>query len=80
MSRTYYDEATGILYAGFRYPGVVEYVGALNTRDGSIKQLAEIRRAMNYRGHFACLRRFQWHGLLHQQQPWRRVAALADGS
>ena len=49
MSRTYYDEATGILYAGFRYPGVVEYVGALNTRDGTIKQLAEIRRAMTYR-------------------------------
>ncbi len=36
VSRTYYDEATGILYGGFRYPGVVEYVGALNTRDGSI--------------------------------------------
>ncbi len=49
VSRTYYDEATGILYAGFRYPGVVEYVGALNTRDGSIKKLAEIRRAMTYR-------------------------------
>ena len=49
ISRTYYDEATGILYGGFRYPGVVEYVGALNTRDGTIKQLAEIRRAMTYR-------------------------------
>ena len=49
MSRTYYDESTGILYAGFRYPGVVEYIGALNTRDGSVKQLAEIRRAMTYR-------------------------------
>ena len=27
ISRTCYDEATGVLYAGFRYPGVVEYVG-----------------------------------------------------
>jgi len=49
MSRTYYDEATGILYAGFKYPGTLEYVGALNTRDGSVRQLAEIKRAMIYR-------------------------------
>ncbi len=49
MSRTYYDEANGVLYAGFRYPGVVEYIGALDTRDGTVKQLAEIRRAMTYR-------------------------------
>ncbi len=49
ISRTCYDEATGVLYAGFRYPGVVEYVGALNTRDGTIKELAEIRRAMPYK-------------------------------
>ena len=49
VSRTYYDEATGLLYGGFRYPGVVEYVGALNTRDGSIKRLADIKRAMIYR-------------------------------
>ena len=49
ISRTCYDEATGVLYAGFRYPGVVEYIGALNTRDGTIKELAEIRRAMSYK-------------------------------
>ena len=49
MSRTYYDEATGNLYAGFRYPGTVEYVGALNTRDGSIRRLADIKRAMLYK-------------------------------
>jgi len=49
VSRTFYDEATGVLYAGFRYPGTVEYVGALNTRDGAIEPLAEIRRAMTYR-------------------------------
>jgi hypothetical protein len=49
MSRTYYDEATGTLYAGFRYPGVVEYIGALNTRDGTVKQIAEIRRGMTYK-------------------------------
>ena len=49
VSRTYFDEATGILYGGFRYPGVVEHVGALNTRDGSVKRLADIKRAMPYR-------------------------------
>lgn len=49
VSRTYFDEATGTLYGGFRYPGVVEHVGALNTRDGSVRRLADIRRAMLYR-------------------------------
>ena len=49
VSRTYYDEATGTLYGGFRYPGTVEYVGALNTRDGSVRRLADINRAMLYR-------------------------------
>jgi hypothetical protein len=49
VSRTYYDEATGILYGGFRYPGTVEYVGALDTRDGSMRRLADIKRAMLYR-------------------------------
>ena len=49
VSRTYYDESTGILYGGFRYPGVVEHIGALNTRDGSVRQLVDIKRAMLYR-------------------------------
>ena len=49
VSRTYYDEATGMLYGGFRYPGIVEYIGALNTRDGSVRRLADIKRAMLYR-------------------------------
>ena len=49
VSRTFYDEATGILYGGFRIPGIVEFVGALNTRDGSVKQVADIKRAMLYR-------------------------------
>ena len=49
VSRTYYDESTGMLYGAFRYPGVVEYVGALNTKDGTVRQLADIKRAMLYR-------------------------------
>jgi len=49
VSRTFYDESTGILYGGFRYPGVVEHVGALNTGDGSLRRLADIKQAMLYR-------------------------------
>ena len=49
ISRTYYDESSGVLYGAFRYPGVVEHVGAVNTRDGSVRQLADIKRAMQFR-------------------------------
>jgi hypothetical protein len=49
ISRMYFDEASGTIYAAFRYPGVVEHVGALNTRDGTHKRLADIKRAMLYR-------------------------------
>lgn len=49
VSRTYYDEKTGILYGGFRYPGTVEFVGALDTHTGEVRQLAEIKRGMLYR-------------------------------
>jgi hypothetical protein len=49
ISRMYYDESTGIIYAGFRYPGVVEHIGALSTRDGSARRLADIKRGILYR-------------------------------
>lgn len=49
VSRTYYDEATGTLYAAFRHPGVVEFVGAINTRDGSVRRLADIKRGQLFR-------------------------------
>ena len=48
-SRAFYDEKTGILYGGYRYPGVVDQVGAINTRDGSVRHLADIKKAMHYR-------------------------------
>jgi len=48
VSRMYYDEATGILYGAFRYPGIVEHIGALDTRDGSVRQLADIKGALHY--------------------------------
>jgi hypothetical protein len=49
VSRMYYDEATGILYGAVRYPGVVDHVAALNTRDGSARSLADIKGAMHYK-------------------------------
>ena len=49
ISRVYYDESTGMLYGGFRYPGIVEHIGAVNTRDGSVHRLADIKRAMQFR-------------------------------
>ena len=48
VSRMYYDEATATLYGAFRYQGVVTHVGALNTRDGSIRKLADIKGSMAY--------------------------------
>jgi hypothetical protein len=48
VSRAYYDDKRGILYGGFRYPGVVEHVGALDTRSGEVRRLADIKGAMLY--------------------------------
>jgi hypothetical protein len=49
ISRAYYEEKSGILYGGFRYPGVLEHVGALDTRAGEVRRLADIKGAMLYK-------------------------------
>ncbi len=49
ISRTHYDDKAGILYGAFRTPGVVEHVGALDTRNGSYRVLTDIKRAMLFR-------------------------------
>jgi hypothetical protein len=49
MSRVYFDEPSGTLYGGFRIPGVVDHIGALDVRTGSLRQLTDIQRAMLYR-------------------------------
>ncbi|MCC6377963.1 MAG: hypothetical protein IT519_04015 [Burkholderiales bacterium] len=49
ISRLYYDEATQTIYGAFRYPGSVEHVGAIDTRDGSVRRLADIKKAMLYK-------------------------------
>ena len=48
VSRMHFDGATGTLYGAFRYPGVVEHVGALDIHDGSVRRLADIKGAMHY--------------------------------
>ena len=62
ISRMYFDETTGTLYGAFRMPGVVDHVGALNTRDGSLRRLADIKRAMLVPGRVDRLRPRQRHG------------------
>ena len=49
VSRMFFDERTGKLYAAFRYPGFIEHVGEIDTRDGSRRRLADIRGAMLFR-------------------------------
>jgi hypothetical protein len=49
ISRMYFDEKSGAIYAAFRYPGTVEHVGALSTRDGSVRRLTNIKRALHYK-------------------------------
>jgi hypothetical protein len=49
ISRMAYDASSGTLYGAFRYPGTVEYVGALDTRSGNVRHLADIKNAMLYR-------------------------------
>ena len=49
VSRAFFEESTGLLFGAFRYPGVVEHVGALDTRTGEERPLADIKGAMLYR-------------------------------
>ncbi len=49
ISRVHFDEATGTLYGGFRTPGVIDHVGAIDTRAGTHRRLADIKRAMLYK-------------------------------
>lgn len=48
VSRMFYDESSGVLYAAVRYPGSLDHVAALNTRDGSVRRLADIKGATTY--------------------------------
>ena len=49
VSRVHFDETTETLYAGVRTPGIVDYIGAIDTRSGTMRRLVDIKRAMLYR-------------------------------
>ncbi len=49
VSRAFHDEAMGVLYAGFDYPGVVAHIGALSLRDGSMRNLADLKDTILYK-------------------------------
>jgi hypothetical protein len=47
-SRAFYDADRATLYGAFRQAGIVEHVGALNVRDGTVRQLADIKGGVLY--------------------------------
>lgn len=49
VSRIYFDEDTRTMLGGFLFPGAVEHVGALSVSDGSLRELAPIKRAAKFR-------------------------------
>jgi hypothetical protein len=48
-SRAFYDETKGEIYAAFSYPGVVAHVGALSTKDGAVRRLADLKGTLLYK-------------------------------
>ena len=41
-SRLFFDPASATLYGAFRRPGIVEFVGAVDTRNGSVRPLVDL--------------------------------------
>jgi hypothetical protein len=48
VSRAYYDETAGKLYAAFNYPGVVAHVGAIDVNSGDLERLVDIKGPVIY--------------------------------
>ena len=48
-SRVFYDGKNEALIAGFDYPGVVAHIGALSLKDGSVRELADLKGPMLYK-------------------------------
>jgi len=46
-SRAFYDD--GVLYGAFDFPGVVAHIGALDTRSGGIRRIADLKGPMLYK-------------------------------
>ena len=43
VSRAYYDEKAGKIYAAFNYPGVVAHVGAIDIARGSVTHIVDVK-------------------------------------
>ncbi|MEO5692775.1 MAG: hypothetical protein ABIQ72_06595, partial [Usitatibacter sp.] len=48
-SRLFLDESSSTLYGAFRYPGVVQHVGAIDLATGQTRRLADIKGPILYR-------------------------------
>ena len=47
VSRAFYDQSNGRIYAGFNYPGVVSHIGAIKN-DGTVERLVDIKDPAMY--------------------------------
>ncbi len=48
VSRAYYDQKAGKLYAGLNYPGVVSHVGAIDLKTGAVQRIVDIKDPSMY--------------------------------
>jgi hypothetical protein len=48
ISRAYYDEKAGKLYAAFNYPGVVAHVGSIDIATGELERFVDIKGPVIY--------------------------------
>lgn len=48
ISRAYYDEKAGKLYAAFNYPGVVAHVGSIDVATGDLERFVDIKGPVIY--------------------------------
>ncbi len=48
VSRAYYDDRAGKLYAAFNYPGVVAHVGAIDLASGDVERLVDVKGPVIY--------------------------------
>jgi Tol biopolymer transport system component len=48
VSRAFYDQATGRIYAAFNYPGVVAYLGAIRIDGGSVERIVDVKDPAMY--------------------------------
>ena len=48
ISKAYYDEKAGKLYAAFNYPGVVAHVGSIDVATGDLERIVDIKGPVIY--------------------------------